>query len=97
MGQEYSIHIVNLNGFDIKYTISNDNRQILLPLKINDILNNSNFSDKYIINLEWLKKRANDDKDYVVVKTVFTCGESIVYAVIPYFVYSADRLAKFKN
>ena len=38
MGQGYSIHIVNLNGFDIKYTISNDNRQILLPLKTNDIL-----------------------------------------------------------
>jgi hypothetical protein len=70
---------------------------MLLPLKPNDIINNSNFSDKYIINLEWLKKRASDGKDYAVVNTLFTCGESLVYAVIPYFVYSADRLAKFKS
>lgn len=70
---------------------------MLLPLKTNDIIHSNDFNGKYIINLDWLKKRANDGVNNVVVNTLFTCGESLVYAVIPYFVYGADRLAKFKN
>jgi len=30
MGLGYSIHTVNLNGFDIKYTISNDHKQMYI-------------------------------------------------------------------
>jgi hypothetical protein len=55
--------------------------KLSIPLKPKDIINNNDFGNKYIINLEWLKKRANDDKDYAVVATLFTCGESLVYAV----------------
>jgi len=96
MGTGYSVHKLNLRGFEIIYAISNDETKKLLPLKKYDIIDNYKFKNGYAINLDWLKKQSNDI-EYVVVKTLYSCGENNVYAIIPYASYIMERQNKFKN
>ena len=98
MGNNYSIHKTFLSGFEILYIIDNNETKVMLPLKRNDMIDLCSSNSKYVINLEWLKKRSgSDDNTYVLVRTILSSGEATVYAVIPSTTYSAERNSKFKN